>query len=131
MVRLCDVAADLDRERDGVWVHYSQGIELKIARLRTPEYRRAVNKAMKARRERPFEDADDAVAMLAPLIARYILKDWRNISDAEGKERKYTVDEGTRELLDPRNIDLYEFIVSKANEAALFEQEQLEDAEKN
>ena len=131
MVQLSEVAADLDKERDGVWMPFSRGIEFKIARLRTPGYIKALRRVAKERRGAPVEHADDAIDILAPLLARHILKDWKNVTDAEGKDIPYTEARGEAALLEPENLDMYDFVVSTANEAAWFEQEHLEEAEKN
>ena len=131
MVQLSEVAADLGKESDGVWVPYAKGIEFKIARLRNPAYRKALRRVVKERRGAPIEDADESIELLAPLIARHILKDWKNVTDSDGEAIPYDPDRGAKSLLEPENLDMYDFIVQAANTAAWFEQEQLEEAEKN
>ena len=77
----------------------------------------------------------EALRILAPAAAKYILLDWKNLEkkDDKGKlqELKYSQAEALKLLTDPEFINVYEFILEIANNGENYLKEMLEDAKGN
>lgn len=133
MVKLSNCAADLDKEDNGVWVPWIQNGkktdgELKICRYRTPEFaaanRRVINKMTDA-------TPDEIREAMTPLIAKYILKDWRGFTDENGKAIKYTPEIGAEVLSKREYRDMLDFISEQSLLAENYENDHFQEHEKN
>jgi hypothetical protein len=107
---------DLQKQSEGVWVKWEDGISLKIARIGNPhsvrlaEAHAAKNIALKEARlpEEPYS------VLELQLLTEAILLDWRNVDDDNGQPLPYTPQEGAKILADPAYADLKDFIQAQA-----------------
>lgn len=116
---------------NGVWVDFSNEIQLKIASTRNKAYRDAAQKAAKKlpknRRTWSPKQVED---MSYSLVANYILLDWKGVKDTKtGKAVKYTPEEGEKALRDYQL--LREFIDEMMASEEIFIEEYREQAVKN
>ena len=56
MANIESIKTDLDKEVNGVWVEFAEGIELKIARARNPKYQELVRSLVEPKRKEIRED---------------------------------------------------------------------------
>ena len=127
-----ELKTDKKMEAEGVWVKEEGGLELKIARLDNPEYRRFVAKKSKPFRRQiargNIESLSDKMEnIIREAFARFILLDWKNLTE-KGKELKYTYENAYRIL---GIKDFFEIVESHAANAEIYRQETIKDAEKN
>ncbi len=116
MAKLSQVKQSKKKETEGVWIHWEQGIQLKIARAGNPLFKKisedfgATNRALneKGKPEVPFS------ALEMDLLCRSTLLDWRNVEDDNGKPIPYTPEEGQRILSDSAYEDLKDFILRQS-----------------
>lgn len=134
MAKLSAIRADLDKERNGVWVPYQMGIELKIARLGNPQYQEALRTATEARKvllavkdlsEEQRQDVQREV------VAKTILLDWRGVEDEDGKPLAYSPQTAMSWFKDPELWRVYNFVLMESLEEEHFRKALLEDASKN
>lgn len=135
MAKLSQLRTDLTKELEGVWIHYELGIEFLIARTRHPEFKSAITK-MERKHRRGFKQNktiietmtdSESKKTMSPLIAKHIIRDWKNIQDEKGKTIPYSEKEALKILLDPELEDVYIFILTSANESENFRKIQLEE----
>ena len=82
MANINRIKTDCEKEANGVWVDFSLGIRLKIARARNPAYRELMNKLVEPNRQDIRDDEVDAEVLLEILKevrSKTILLDWENI----------------------------------------------------
>ncbi|MHC5053640.1 MAG: hypothetical protein ACYTKD_02860 [Planctomycetota bacterium] len=126
MPKLPIIRSDVEKEREGVWVTHPFGFEFKIARMGNAEYRKAAAALLtpelvrEARVKGPGATAEAAAQQTPGLVARHILKDWRNVEGDDGEPIPYTPEVGERILSDPGYHDLLEFIEGAASDARNF-----------
>lgn len=90
-----DNVIDPTKEVEGVWKLYARGVEVLVARINNPNYRRVLRRKVKA--VRASLDQDDDVAMelsdelMQEVYAKTILKDLR-ISPVDGKLPEIKID---------------------------------------
>lgn len=123
----------LDEEKisNGVWVDYNEEISLKIASPRSQEYKDALSKAAKKlpKNSRTWT-AKQLENLNFPLIARYILVDWKGITDTStGKPWKYSVENAEKLLRE--YVLIQDFVKAQMESQELFIEEFREDAVKN
>tara|TARA_R100000152_G_C6770739_1_gene197026 strand:+ start:646 stop:1107 length:462 start_codon:yes stop_codon:yes gene_type:complete len=134
MAKLNSLKADSVAESEGVWVTWDHGVELKIARLNNPSFQAEIRKltAPLTKRIRAGQVPDDEMEALSQkAMASHILVGWRNIEDEDGKPLKYTPKRAHELLTDPGLRDLYQFVLTQANERELFRLQTEEDSRGN
>ncbi|MAL98263.1 MAG: hypothetical protein CL583_07400 [Alteromonadaceae bacterium] len=104
---------DVTKFTAGTWVSML-GAEFKIARAGNPEY----EKALEASGYRKKEEPGEKLRALYSAVASGILRDWKDVVDAEGKEIPFSVENATEVLLD--NPDLASRVLSEANDLQNF-----------
>ena len=76
-----DSVIDPDKETNGVWKPLQRGVEVKIARVNSPEYRRVLRRKVKPLRATLDMDDDTAAEvsdeLMQEVYAKTILKDLR------------------------------------------------------
>ncbi len=118
---------DENKEREGSWMPYAEGLRVKLARLNNPKvqayYRRAIR--MSGRKNQTSEQEREE---LRKIVAREVLLDWDGLMDgdevitfSEDKAIKYF-----REI-----NDFFEDIVKMAEDRGNFLVEQTKEAEGN
>lgn len=100
----------------GAWVGIFGG-EFKIARAGNPEYERALEESGFRKKEDPQEKA----RALYRAVSIGILKDWKDVQDADGNDIPFTVDNAVDVLLD--NPDLANRILAEANDLSNYRRE--------
>lgn len=134
MAKLSEIKTDLDKQLDGVWFPYERGIEVKIACARNPEFKRAMRKIEKQgrRRKKSLEEMiEDDRELIVPLIARHIMKDWRNIDDEGGEPIAFSEEKAVEFLSDPALEDFYIFVMASASDVERFKQREFEETAGN
>ena len=107
---------DVNKFTEGTWVSIF-GAEFKVARAGNPEY----EKALEASGYRKKEEPDQKLMALYTAVATGILKDWKEVVDADGKPIPFSVDNATEVLLE--NPDLASRVLSEANDLSNFRRE--------
>ena len=128
------IKTSLQKENDGVWVDFAEGIELRIARARNPKYQELLRKLvdpvrMKIRNDEI--DMKDFNKILLEVRAKTILLDWKNIDDKDGKSIPYSVTKALEFFRDPELKDLYTFVVTISENADQYKKSLVIDSEKN
>lgn len=129
MASLKQIAGNPEKEKEGIWTNYRDtDFALKIARVSNPDFdqhRRALIKPHRHRSSRGMLTEKEAGKIIAPAVAKHLVKDWRNLED-DGKAIPYSEQKCLEMLCDDKFYDLYEFILQVANdgEAYRFELEQ-------
>jgi hypothetical protein len=86
---------DPKKELEGVWIHFDQDAEMKIARLRNPAALAAFQE--KTRFVRGKLTAEKEAAVMTEILADFVLLDWKNITEG-GVAVPYTKDNARRIL---------------------------------
>ena len=141
MGTLASIKTDPNLETEGVWTPYPDtDIEFKIARLKNPEAEPALRKAFEKLRgdksrkgQRKLQNMTewDQLQTMAPVVARHIVKDWKNLEIEEGVEHPYNYENCLALLRDPQLRDVYDFIIEVASDGDEFRAELMEEAEGN
>ena len=126
-------ASNATKEREGVWIDLDETTKVKIARMDNPAFKKAMQRELG-----PYKQAvrsgtlseQQSEKIMAKVLAETILVDWKGMTE-EGKELAYSVDEAQRILSAPHLQDFRKMVVSFSEDAALFREAELEDAEKN
>jgi hypothetical protein len=122
---------DLQKQSEGVWVLWEDGIALKIGRIGNPLSKKlaeehaaknqAIREAKAAALNGPRGASDGLILEEEPysvlelrLLTEAILLDWRNVDDDNGAPLPYTPQEGAKILADPAYTDLKDFIQTQA-----------------
>lgn len=134
MARLNQISLDEDLATKGRWVDYRLDVRLLIARSDNPAYRAALLSSNRdAARRVQFDGVDvqkfeDRAAKAA---ARHILLGWENIDNDDGTPMAYSPEAAEHLLTDPTLRELYDFVMSEANEWAAYQRAQEGDDEGN
>lgn len=134
MARLSSLKSDSKKESEGVWVKWEHGVSLLIARLNNPGFQEFIREATrdhtKAIRDGRFEN-DKMEEISIEAMAHHVLLGWKNIEGDDGKPLKYSPEVALELMKDPGLRDLYQFVLTQANERALFRQEVEEESKGN
>ncbi|MCG8517517.1 MAG: hypothetical protein MI794_05950 [Pseudomonadales bacterium] len=109
---------DTSKFTQGTWVSIF-GAEFKIARAGNPEYEEALEESGYRKMEKPV----DKQRALYSAVATGILKDWKDVQDANGQDIKYTVDNAIDVLID--NPDLANRVLGEANDLTNYRREDI------
>ena len=128
-----------EAEQDGIWIEYGPNDDgtipaFKIARAgkSNKKWVKAIEKGMKPhRRAAELGTLDNATAekVLREVFVESVLVDWRNVQDSEGEPMQLTKENAV--YLFNALPELYDDLSDKANKAALFRDEALENEAKN
>lgn len=124
---------DLDKQVNGTWFPYADGIELKLARWGNErflavqrdlvEQRKVVLNAKELTDEQRLDVNKEAAS-------RTILLDWRNLEDDQGPVA-YTPEKALAYFRDPELAGLWTFVLVSSVEEANFRKTRLESDLKN
>lgn len=124
-------AVDATLEREGVWVDMGEGAAIRIARLNSEQYRRALRRRLEPHKVRlrlnkvPEELLE---RLTVETLAETVLIDWRGIEDG-GEPLTYSREAAERLLTDLP--EFREFVVAQAGDLALFQQQRVEAEQGN
>lgn len=146
MARLQQLQADPELEKNGIWVHYALDVELLIGRSGTVEFDRVVRELTQPflkiyRTQQLPPDITNKIMLQA--TAKCLLLGWKNMdadtspveTQEDSKEYRpiitasgvvyqevipYSYEKALEIISDPRNHDLYRFVLVTSNEQALF-----------
>lgn len=125
---------DTNRENDGVWEDFGEGIKFKIRRLNSDPSLEARKKAEKPylaqiRKGKLSDDAAEEIAIQQ--LALGVIADWEGVTDEKGTAIKPTDANKLAVLRDERLKDLRMTILQISMDADAYKIELDEDAEKN
>lgn len=118
---------------EGVFVDFGDGIQVKVARFDNKQSR-----DLRRKLEKPYRNILQRNRQLPPeleeklaiqQIAEAVIKDWKGITDENGKEIKFTP-EAAKEIL-TKYPDFLNDVLTVSMERDLFRQEALEEDVKN
>lgn len=125
---------DDDNEIEGIILNYGEGIRIKIARAggANVAFAKAFEKATRPYRKRmDMGTLDESVAneLLVQVFAQTVVKDWEGVTDREGNELKFNVENCVKVFMDLPDLfaDVKEASMSVAN----YRYEEIEDDIKN
>ena len=122
------------KELEGIWVDYSAGMRVKVARMSNRNYvdfMRKISKPHRRRQRREELPTETYESLIRQAVAKCILLGWENMEDDEGVNIPYSHDKALEILkLYP---DFCNDIVDMSSDAEHFrEQDELDDdSEKN
>ena len=128
---------DLDKASEGVWFDSSMipGLRFKIAKSGNPEYDKLIRNLYKPYRKalQKGRDLDQTIQdkIMAEVIAKTIVLNWKGMPGEDGNDVLHSVDECMNLMLDPELEDLKAEILEFADDSAKFELELDEATEKN
>lgn len=134
MANIESIKTSEDKEENGVWVDFAEGISLKIARARNPKYQELLRNLIEPKRVEIRNDKvsiEDLNGVLLQVRAKTILLDWKDIEDNEGKPISYSPEKALEFFKDPELRDFYEFVVVISENADQFKKDLIKDSEKN
>lgn len=127
-------ATNLDQEAQGVTVPYGDATFI-VARRGNPAHKAKMNHLMKQHQytlDRKGAEADRcAEEIVAQAAAAHILLGWTGLTDAEGKELKYSKEAAYTLLTNPQLKDFKEFIYGASDDAARYKAFKEEEDVKN
>lgn len=122
MAEFASILIDPKRAADGKWVRWLDGVELKIASSREKAYqderKQLLKPHIRAIRDDKL-DGDDLIVVLAPAIAKHLLKDWKGLEEG-GAPLPYSLDKARDLLAHPNAPHLREFVLRAAGDDEQF-----------
>ena len=130
MGRLARSKEDVRHESEGVWVDYYDGIRIKVARTGNPKQIQTYDQMTKKYQKKGFDKQPmlKRRAVNSAVLARTVLMDWSGVEDENGKNLKYTIEEGEKTL--NNDISFYHFVSSESDDESVFRLERLESTGK-
>lgn len=134
MAKLTTLKADASKESGGVWVEWEHGVSLLVARLNNTGFQAAIRELTtphtKEIRSGKISDAK-MEELSRKAMATHVLLDWKNIEDDDGAPLEYTPEMAFELLNDPGLRDLYQFVLTTANERELYRLEAEDESRGN
>ena len=133
MADINSIKTSVDKEENGVWVDFAEGIQLKIARARNPKYQEVLRNLIEPHKKDIRDDKlelEDIEVILLEIRAKTILLDWKNIEE-DGKAVPYSVAKAMEYFKDPELKDFYVFVVTISENADQYKKDLIKDSEKN
>lgn len=119
---------DVNAEIAGKWFFYRDGIRLKIARLNNHEASSAMRRMSSGIDP---NNEDESRRILARVVANYVLRDWENMGEDDGKPLAYSPDEAFEIFMSPETSYFLNDVVEIAKSQENFRKKQVEDDSKN
>lgn len=131
MLKLNLPSVDMDAASEGVWFPFNDTISFKVARDGNPKHKRALQGKLKQiEKMRDKGDYNRIEHLTNELIVRYILKDWKGITEGKGKELPFAPDVALTILSDPKYEQIRNFILDSSRDEVEFETEEEEITKK-
>lgn len=130
---LAELASDVSKEQEGVWVTYpNTDIEFKIARLNNPAH---IKQSKKIARKFKNAGFTETKLLMAPSVAKNVLVGWKNLSEPNEKgkivEIPYSAEKALEILRKPEMGNIYDFILEESNDQENYRLETLEEKKGN
>jgi hypothetical protein len=134
MAKLHAIATDMNKAENGIWIPYEAGIELRIARYGNKNHNQYARQLLKphveiirGRNAEPelLNDIDRQAA------AKYILMDWKNIQDDDGKDIPFSTEKALELFRDPAYEDFYKFVIQVSMNRENYRLDLQKESEKN
>lgn len=125
---LADFKTDEKAEVEGVWIPYNSGLEVKVARFGNKKMQKHLRKQNTGHRTygKNLDDVSDEEVI--ELIADFILLDWKNLKDEDGKNLPYSRENAIRAL---KIKDFREEILEISMDRERYRIQKIENASKN
>lgn len=134
MANIEKIKTDSQKEDNGVWIDFEEGIRLKIARARNSAYRELLRQLTEPHRK-TIREGDAELELLENLLrqvrAKTILLGWENIEDKDGNSIEYSSEQALAFFKDTELRDFYTFVILESENMENFKKELIEDSEKN
>jgi hypothetical protein len=134
MAKLSALRTDSAKETEGVWVEWEHGVSFLVARLNNPGFQARVRalsaKHTKAIRAGTFPD-EEMESISKSAMSHHVLLGWKSIEDDEGGALEYSQEKALEFLTDPDLRDLYQFVLTQANERDLYRKDVEDDSAGN
>lgn len=132
MAKLSSVKRDVEKASQGIWRTF-EGIDFCIARIDNPDAKKELRRLSKLERatRRGKVDDDAAEKHITAVVAKHVIKDWRNLEDDDGKPIPYSVETASKIIADPAFAELRDWIITIATEDEAFRAETIEATAKN
>lgn len=131
--KITNFALDKRAEKEGIWIDVGAGLELRIARISSPDFEEYMRKHSRVNptRFRPLVASNTAVDEEATMrgVARYILLDWRNLQDE--KDQPIVYSEATAYKLLNEYPEFYKLVLGYSMEYDGYRLAEQETAAKN
>jgi len=124
-------ATDKDKEQEGTWVDFGDGIEIKIARIGNPRYQEEfqnVSRPYKRQLRRGTLREEVAEKLLIKVVAKTIALDWKGLEE-DGVQVPYSAENAERILT--TYPDFRDEITELAKDISSFRAQEDEETEKN
>lgn len=134
MANINNIRTDLNKEVDGVWVNFVEGIRLKIARARNSKYVEFLRSLTENKRKEIRNDdikTEDFADILMQVRAKTILLGWENIQDDNGNEILYSYEQALEFFRDKELKDFYNFVVGVSENINNYKKDLVKESEKN
>ena len=137
MANIEKIKTDLNKENEGVWVDFAEGIRLKIARARNPKYQELLRSLLEPKRKDIRDDnvkIEDFNEILLEVRAKTILLDWENIeedTDLHKGSVPYSSEKAKEYFENPELRDFYQFVVLISENAEQYKKDLTKASEKN
>jgi hypothetical protein len=139
MARLSRIATDTDKASDGQWIEFcpaqkegDKPLELKVARMGNPSYNQRLQELVRPHRRKVRMGFDeDLEGFVKIAVAECCLVDWRGMFDDDDKLIKYSKAKSVEILTDPIYVDLFDFVMEVAGDAAVYREAVTQDAAGN
>lgn len=119
---------DKKKELEGVWHDLGEGLEVLVARIGNPKYKKrfqAITKPHRRALDRKTLPDEVAERLMIQCMSETILLDWKGLEE-DGKEVPYSTENAIRILTEYR--DLREYIDDISKELEGYKQEEDEEA---
>lgn len=131
MLKLNLPSVDMDAASEGVWFPFTETISFKIARDGNPKHKRALQaKVRQIEKMRDRGEYKRIEHLTNEFTVRYILKDWKGITEGEGQELPFAEDTALTILSDPQYEQIRNFIMDSSRDESEFETEEEEIVKK-
>ena len=134
MANIESIKTSVDKEVNGVWVDFAEGIQLKIARARNPKYQELLRDFVEPKRVEIREDKmsiEDFNDILLQVRAKTVLLDWKNIEDNDGSVILYSSKKALEFFRNPELKDFYTFVIAISENADQYKKDLVAATEKN
>lgn len=127
------VKTDIDKETNGVWIEFAEGIQLKIARSRNTKYQEEIRRLIdpiKGELRKDVISTEKFADLLLRVRAKTVLLDWKNIEE-DGVEVPYSVEKAIEYFKNPELKDFYGFVITISEGSEKYKKDIIKDSEKN
>lgn len=125
MAKLSNIAIDMKKSIDGIWIPFAAGIEFKIARMNNPEHTAYLKKITEPSEIKLKSKINKNLIneLTTQSIAKCILVDWKNIEDDQGNPIPYSFEKALEILKNPQYVEILNFVAAMAASIDLYKED--------